>query len=91
MFPNGTVVEVIADNHFGWEAQYRAFHKGEKRLYKVIKYIPRTEYRWGAEEARYTCLMVNEKGVRRGSWHYRIYESELRPVRSKPVDLEEWL
>jgi len=91
MFPNGTLVEVVADNYFGWEAQYRAFRDGEKRLYKVIRHVPGHENRWGPEEGVYTCIMVKDNGKQRGSWHYRMHESELRPVISTPVNLEDYM
>ena len=91
MFPKETIVEVIANNHFGWEAQYQAFSRGERRLYKIIRQHPKNDFRWGPEEAKYTCIMINEKGKQRGSWHYRLYESEVRPVRSEPINLEDYM
>jgi len=89
MLPNGTLVNLVRNNHFGWQAHYQALAKGEQREYRIIgnRSIPQ----WDNPVRRYFyyCCLVDKNGKRRGSYTYHIFVDEVEPVIQ--MELEDWL
>lgn len=92
MLPNGTLITLVRNNYFGWQAQYQALYDGKDRIYKVLDTA--ADDVWHVDnvpKVAYWCAWVDESGKRIGSRTYRLYTDEVELHSQMVMELEDWL
>ena len=84
----GDLVEIYANpRHRGWEAAFKRFMRGDKRIYKIIG-ANKLPIEWGGR-AEYRISMINKRG-KPDSYFYYVDEREIKLVNIQ-LDLDKFM
>lgn len=89
IFSENTIVKLVSNKANSRDSSYKAFKKGEERLYKVIR-----GYSDPWRNGNYcVCMWVDQQTQtkRIGSWTYYLKTEDLIPFRLGPINLQDWM